>query len=113
MNEFMEYVLGGMTLGKFGAAFFFSLLGVFLSLLLSTTKRDPLSERTPTKFNWKFLWSDNAIRLYKSTITTLIVIFLSIRFAKEHVGEEASMIYSLSIGLGIDKAIEKLKSWKK
>lgn len=58
MEEFMSYILGGMTVAKFAAAFTFALVGVFLSLLIGTTKRDVNSVRTPFHFSWSFFWND-------------------------------------------------------
>jgi len=49
--------------------------------------------------------------LLQSALTTIIVIFLSIRFFKELTGasNEFLMLYCVGVGLGIDIAVAKLK----
>lgn len=113
MNEFLQNLTGGITAGKFAASFFFTLIGIFLSLMLSTTTRDPSSKRTPFCFSWDFFWSDNAKRIAKSVALTLLVIFVSIRFAKELLGMELTMIFSFGVGLGLDRIKEVLKNKSK
>jgi hypothetical protein len=110
LGVFMQQFLGGISPGMLAAGFVFALLGVALSLLLNTTKRDPLAARTPVEFSWSFFWSDNSVRIYRSAATALIVIFLSLRFSKELIGSELTMLYSFGIGFGLDKAIEKLRT---
>lgn len=109
--DFWGAFLNGMPLGILFAAFLFALIGVCLRALLITAKRDPLKEGSPVEFSWKFFFSDNVKRFIKSGVTTIIVIFLSIRFFKEltGAGDELLMLYSLGVGLGIDKAIDALR----
>jgi len=109
--DFWAAFLNGLPLGVLFAGFAFSIIGVTLNALLKTTKRNPTSERTPLDFSWKFFWSDNFIRLLQSALTTIIVIFLSIRFFKELTGasNEFLMLYCVGVGLGIDIAVAKLK----
>lgn len=109
-SDFWANFIGGMNAGQFLAAMVMALVGVFLSLLLASTKRDPNSARSPFHFSWSFLISDNAKRLYKSAATTLLVIFISLRFADHLIGKHASMIYALMLGLGLDQVIAL---WKK
>lgn len=109
--DFWGAFLNGMPLGILFAAFLFALIGVWLRALLTTAKRDPLKDRSPVEFSWKFFFNDNVKRFVKSGVTTLIVIFLSIRFFKEltGTGDELLMLYSLGVGFGIDKAIDALR----
>lgn len=113
MEDFLSQITGGVTLGMYAAAFFFGLIGLFVSLLLSTVTRDVKSTRTPEPFSWNFLWCDNYIRIYKGAALTVIVMFLTFRFANELMGARLSMFYALSIGLGFDKVLEYLKNKKK
>lgn len=114
MNKYPDFwasFLNGMPLGVLFAGFVFALLGVLLNALLKTSTRDPLNTRTPVEFSWKFFWSDNVKRFINSGVTTLIVIFLSLRFFKELTGvqDSVSMIYCFGVGFSIDKAILALK----
>lgn len=110
--EFWAAFLNGMPLGVLFAGFLFAIIGVSLNALLKTTKRDPLSERTPTDFSWRFFWNDNVKRLLKSAATTILVIFVSLRFFKEltGAGSELSMFYCLGVGFGIDVAITAIRN---
>lgn len=110
--DFWAAFLNGMPLGVLFAGFAFALLGVALNALLKAAKRDPMSSNSPVEFSWKFFWNDNVKRFLRSSITTIIVIFLSLRFFREitGVGGEISMLYCFGVGYGIDLAIAKLIS---
>lgn len=113
MQEFIENLTGDLSVGKFLAAFVFSLVGVALSLLYGTTKRDPNSNRTPLCFSWDFFWSDNMKRILKSAATTILTVFVSLRFTKELLGFELSMVIAFLIGLCLDRIAEVLKQKQK
>ena len=110
--DFWAAFLNGMPLGVLFAGFVFALLGVWLRSLLIVAKRDPLKSTSPVEFSWKYFFSDNTKRFIKSGVTTIIVIFLSLRFFKELTGvtNEISMLYSFGVGFAIDKAIDLLKA---
>ena len=109
--DFWAAFLNGMPLGVLFAGFIFALLGVLLNALLKTASRDPMASRTPVEFSWKFFWNDNVKRFINSGLTTLVVIFLSLRFFKELTGVEdsISMVYCFGVGFAIDKAVMALK----
>lgn len=112
--DFWGALLNGIPLGVLFAGFFFALLGVLLNALLGTKKRDPASPRTPFKFSWGFFFSDNTARLLKNGLTTLIVIFLSLRFVDQLIAGSTglSMGYAFVVGFGIDEAIQRLKNYR-
>jgi hypothetical protein len=105
-QEFLTYLLGEGSGGQFLAAIVYGFVGAFLSLLLGTTKRDPLSDRSPEAFSWAFLWSDNSKRVYRS----VLFILLTIRFSRELLGSEITMYLALLIGLGVDQLAERWKN---
>ena len=108
--DFRAAFLNGMPLGVLFAGFLFAFLGVTLNALLKAAKRNPMSDKSPIEFSAKFFWSDNVKRFAISAATTVIVIFLSLRFFRELAGTsgELSMLYCLGVGLGLDAAIAKL-----
>jgi hypothetical protein len=108
-GDVLSRLLGSVTPGEFIAGFIFALIGIFISLLIGTTNRNPLSERTPPRFSFVFLLSDNAIRIYKSIALTVLILFVSIRFSKEFIGKEFTMFYALCLGLGLDTVIARWK----
>jgi hypothetical protein len=112
MNEILSYLVGDLGVAKFIAAFIFAMIGVCLSLLWGTTKRDPESEKSPVHFSWNFLWNDNTKRILKSIASTILTVFVSIRFMKDLFGIEFSMVGSLLIGLFLDQAVVFIKKKK-
>jgi len=72
---------------------FFALVGVFLSILLQTTKRDIPAPHTPVQFSWSFLWSDNSRRVY--TAITVIYIALLAMAKKTSLNNLFCSLYSL------------------
>jgi H+/Cl- antiporter ClcA len=109
--EFWAAFLNGIPIGVLVAGFVFALIGVLLNALLKTAKRDPMTSSSPVQFSWSFFWNDNLKRFLKSALTTIIVIFVSLRFFKELTGSgtELSMIYCFGVGFGIDMAILAIK----
>lgn len=106
MKEFLQLVLGTQDWPMYFAEWFFALIGVLLSLLLATTKRNPNSPTSPVHFSWTYMIADNA----KRVLTSLILIFLFLRFSNELLGINISLFLALGIGLGLDKLAGYLKS---
>jgi flagellar biosynthesis protein FlhB len=109
---FRQEFWGTLNPELLAAAFVMALIGIALSALLFTTKRDPLSARTPTHFSWKFFWNDNTKRIVKSILTTVLILFITIRFSQELMGQKLTMFYAFGLGFGLDKVIEKLRKKK-
>jgi hypothetical protein len=109
MNEIASYLIGDLGVAKFAAAFIFAIIGVVLSLLWSTTVRNPSSDKSPQHFSWKFYWFDNARRILKSVVSTLLTVFVSIRFVNELLGVEFSMATCFLIGLFLDRVVVFIK----
>lgn len=112
MNEIVSYLIGDLGVAKFFAAFIFALIGVSLSLLWGTTQRNPESDKSPVHFSWNFFWNDNTKRILKSIISTILTVFVSIRFMKDLFGIEFSMVGSLLIGLFLDQVVAIIKKKK-
>lgn len=105
-HDFWDNFLSGMSTGTLTAGFVMAFIGIAISLLVQATTRDPNDSRSPVHFDWKFFFNDNTIRIIRSIALSILVIFVSLRFAKNLIGTEASMFYALCIGLGIDKATD-------
>lgn len=95
MKDFFSIILGNATLPQFAAALFFAYLTAFAMLLIRSTKRDISSSRTPFKFSWSFLYSDNFKRIWY----TVILIFLCVRFGQKWIGPEYVTYLGLAIGI--------------
>lgn len=103
IKEAFDIVLGGKTGGYYLAGFIFCFMAIFLSLYLSSKKRDPNSPATPEKFSISFLIWDNAKRI----AATFIVIFMLFR-----IFDLSNVIAMIGVGffvaISLDKAIEFL-----
>jgi hypothetical protein len=105
MKEFLKLVIGTDDVPLYAAMWFFSLAGIAISLLIDAKGRDKESERTPPAWSWNFFWSDNFRRL----ITTVLLVFIALRFSNELLGVDISLWASFLIGLGFDKLAEVAK----
>lgn len=81
-----------------GAAFFFAMIGIFITLLLGTYARVPSSPTSPSKFSWSYLWSDN----FKRIVATLLMVIVSLRFIHDIFGFELSPWHGFIVGTGWD-----------
>lgn len=88
-------LLGGQQPSQFLVNILFALIGVVLTMLLSTTFRDIDSKRTPVEFSWSFFLQDNIKRL----IAGIIMIFLALRFTPDIFGVQLSNWLAVIIGL--------------
>lgn len=102
----IQKLIGSVDPQTFFASFLFALIGVALSLLLQTTKRDVRSDNTPFAFSWKFLLKDNIRRI----IAGILIIYVAIRFYPDWFGEPMTDFLALGVGLAIDKVAEIIKN---
>jgi len=116
--ENYSYLLGFMTPKMFLVMCLFSALGIAVSLLFDSQKRDQVSKNTPNKFNTWFLIRDN----WKTILVTFLVVLITIRFATSlfpnqfgatDVGSPEGMekwfFGSVLIGLGYNQLIQVWK----
>lgn len=113
------YILGFIPAVLFFAMLSFATLGIVMSLLIDSQKRDQNSTSTPEKFSYKFLIKDN----WKSIAFTILAVILTLRFApwffpdqfsQEALniigGSEKWLLGSLFIGLGYNQLLQIWKS---
>lgn len=93
-----QYLLGGIDPALFAACFIAACVGVLFILLVGTRLRDPKSNNSPEKWSWKYLWSDNALRIYAN----IIAVIVSLRFMTELFGWELTVWKGFIIGTGWD-----------
>lgn len=105
INDALEIIFGDKTGGYYLAAFFFSGLGLIISLWQSSKKRNPLSPNTPKRFSWIFMLWDNAKRAF----VTIIVEF--ILFRAFDLSNILLMVgVGVSVGIAFDKLVEFIMS---
>lgn len=110
MNEFLKIVLGDQTQGSFFAYLLFAVIGIMVKLLWHVTQRNAASPNTPVDFSFKFMITDNSLRLIASLALSLFVVLVSIRFCNEFLHVQLSPFIALFIGLGSDSLSEQLKN---
>lgn len=99
-------ILGADTWQAFATQYFFAIVGVIISLLIHSNKRDVNAPTTPYKFKLTFLLLDN----WKRIVLNLLLIYITIRFFKEITGVELSLFFCLLVGIGFDKLAEWIKT---
>jgi uncharacterized membrane protein (GlpM family) len=102
IKEAMDIVLGAKTGGYYLAGFIFCGMAICLSLYISSKKRNPQSNSTPSKFSVWFLIWDNAKRVG----ATMIVVFLLFRLFD--LSEIPGM---LGVGFGVSLGLDQIIEW--
>lgn len=112
MKEFLILLFGTSNVPLAFVGMIYLLLGVFLNLLLATSKRDVDSINTPKQFDWKFFVQDNWRRALVSFLAALLVIrFIKIFYPEANLSDDDSILhYCLFIGLGIDRIVDFVKN---
>lgn len=105
-HTFWELLLGTTDYTAYAVSFVLALIGAFFSLRFQVAKRNKNSPETPQRFSVKFMLADNAMRL----LTTVLLIFIGLKFSQELLGAEVTQWGAIVIGLSLDKVSEFLKN---
>lgn len=105
-QEVIAYLLGPGEPSYFIAAIIYSLVGVLISLLISSAKRDQSNPTTPDNFSWSYLLWDNAKRI----LLSFLLIVVTLRFSRELIGADITMYLAFLIGLAYDRLADHWKS---
>jgi len=106
MKPTLFYLIGTDNYKMFVIGLFFLFLGIFVSLLINAVTRDPHSPRSPITFSYRYLFSDNAKRLFLSVLLSLIMY----RFSGNLFNMEDNMYVAFLIGFGFDKSVQMFNS---
>lgn len=114
---FIDHVLGTQDYSFYLAQWFFAFIGLGISLLLHSTKRDPDSINTPKDFSWRFLIQDNSKRI----ALAVLLLFVCLRFPEMLVTNfpelatwvQVRLAFATILGLSLDKVAQfmKEKNW--
>jgi hypothetical protein len=85
---------------------FFATLGIALSLLWHATRRNVNEKTTPVQFNFWFMLRDN----WKRIISSVILVYIALRFAPEIINRDLTEFWAFCIGVGFDKISELIKT---
>lgn len=105
MKQFLTLLLGDMQPVFFALYLFYALFGAFVSLLLQANHRDPQSVKSPVRFSWRFLLSDNVRRL----VLGFCLILIALRFTEPLFGIKINEFWAIAIGLANDKIAQIIK----
>ncbi len=99
MNEIKDIILGANSMSYYIGYAIWSLVGAFLyHTFLDVKGRNVNSSATPIKFNFLFLLKDN----WKRYLTTILIIFVQIKFYKELNGVDLTAYTALLLGFTSD-----------
>lgn len=101
-NEIFGLAFNELNVAKLIAGGIFALLGLSLNYLL---KVKPVINKENT-FSCKYFIKNN----WKNLLTTLILLFLALRFTQEFLGLELTMWTAVIIGYGVDALKDKFTS---
>lgn len=105
MNETMlTYLFGSGDPNIIAAAFFWALVGVTISIMYNTAKRDPKNPRTPDEFSTWFMIKDNGFRIFRSSLVIISVLV----FSQQILGVELNNWIGFGVGLGLDRIVAQL-----
>jgi hypothetical protein len=108
INEVIAELLGSYKASFYITYFIFVMLGIIVSLRISSLKRDKQSSSTPYKFSFGFLIQDNIVRVLGS----IAFVFLSIRCSVELFYTVPEYYTAVLMGLGFDQALMLAKKWQ-
>lgn len=98
-KTFLENLFGPGDPGMFLAALVYAMVGVTISLLYDSSKRDQNKVSTPNDFSWGYLLIDNIKRI----VLSVLLVVVSLRFSRELLGADLTMYLALLIGIGFDR----------
>lgn len=110
MEEFWKLVLGNVSWWWYLAAFFFSSLGLFLRWAWRTNRGVKTNPNSPDKFDWNYWIVNNLKPKLISVTTTIVVIFICLRFASDWFGIIPTMVFAFIIGVALDWFIDFIKN---
>ena len=94
-------------------AYIFAYIGIFFRWFWMYQTKGKIDPTTPVKFNLNYWLRDNLLPKLFSVMATFLLIFISLRFAQELIGNVFSYWYALGVGLGLDYFASLLKKLSK
>jgi hypothetical protein len=113
MNEFKDLMLGNYDLIWYVAAFVFSFVGLFIRWSLRTRRAIKWNPDSPDKFSWSYWLQNNLWPKLVSVLTTVVIVFVCLRFAGEWFGVVPTMAFALIVGLAFDWFTDYVKKLTK
>jgi len=112
LQEINEKILGGLSLSDYLTGFIFAFIGMFLRWYYKTRKSIKYNPETPNRFIFSYWIKDNLLPKLLSILSTLVVIFITLRFPTELISINFSFWYAFVVGLSLDYFVDKIKKIK-
>ena len=113
MKEFTDLLLGSFDVVWYIAAFIFAALGLFIRWSILTRRAIKWNPDTPDKFSWTYWLHNNLWPKAVSVLTTIVIVFLCLRFAGEWFGVVPTMAFAVVLGLAFDWFVDFIKGMTK
>lgn len=107
-EDILKYILGDIPIPQVIACVILAFVGILIRLFYGVIKRQPLDERTPIHFSWRFFLSDNFTRIISSMFLTLLGVPIIIIFSEQILQLKLNPFLGLIIGFSFDSIIGKL-----
>lgn len=101
-----------LTWISYVSAFIFSFFGMFIRWYVRTKSGILHNENSPHSFSFSYWIRDNILPKLTSILSTIIIIFISLRFSVEIFSVPVSMLFAFLIGLSFDYVFEKIQNLK-
>lgn len=102
-------ILGGVSVGTYLSAFFFSFLVIIANLIIVSLNKYKKAEGTPDNWSFKFMMIDNLKRI----AATMILMFLFYRFVSTFLAKDLSMEWAVGVGTAVTFGLDKLMGFLK
>jgi hypothetical protein len=108
-QQLLSDFLGSLTIVNYIVAFVFVFLALIAKWTYKTLDGVKNSPKTPEKFSWAYWWKDNFYPKLVSLLSSIISVFIILRFSNDIIGQQFSYFLAIVIGFGLDYFIDKLK----
>ena len=113
MEELNELIFGEYDAVWYIAAFFFAALGLFIRWRFTAMRGVRKNPNSPDTFSWEYWFENNLWPKVLSVITTIVIVFLCLRFASDWFSIVPSMAFAVVLGLAFDWFVDFIKKLMK
>lgn len=109
----INLLLGDVSINTYTACIIFALIGIIIRHGIVVKRGVKHSPHTSYKFSLPYWIHHNLYDKITVTLTSILMIFASVRFSIELFNVEVTMFYSFLLGLGFDYLVDKLNKLRK
>ncbi len=109
MGEFKTLIFGNFSFVWYIASFFFASLGLFIRWRFMAKQGVKNNPNSPEHFSWEYWFEHNLWPKLLSVLTTIVIVFLCLRFAGDWFGVVPTMAFAVVLGLAFDWFVDFVK----